>query len=145
MLSWMIRSRICSRSRREKISRRILIRFVSCTQEEDGVIYSALYATLESIADALWFGFQARERMSQLDWDRNYACLNNMFYVGTLDFREEARCTAAPILLVVFAAIIMGAMGIKCERPFSRCLDLLTNTNGVHSPRGAPARREIAP
>lgn len=47
--------------------------------------------------------------------DQNVNCLNNMFYVGETDFRKTARCQVQNIILLVFSAILMASMGLKCE------------------------------
>jgi chitin synthase len=41
-------------------------------------------------------------------------CLNNVFYVGELDFRKTARCQVQNIMLIIFSAILMASMGLKC-------------------------------
>jgi len=45
---------------------------------------------------------------------RNVNCLKNVFYVGQTDFRKTARCQAQNILLIIFSAILMASMGLKC-------------------------------
>jgi chitin synthase len=41
-------------------------------------------------------------------------CLWNVFYVGELDFRKTARCQVQNIMLIIFSAILMASMGLKC-------------------------------
>ncbi|KAJ7114120.1 chitin synthase [Mycena epipterygia] len=43
----------------------------------------------------------------------NMECLNNVFYVGNIDFRKSARCTVQNYFLIAASAIIMASMGMK--------------------------------
>jgi chitin synthase len=46
--------------------------------------------------------------------NQNVNCLKNVFYIGELDFRKTARCQVQNILLIIFSAILMASMGLKC-------------------------------
>lgn len=50
--------------------------------------------------------------------DKNVNCLKNMFFVGETDFRKTARCQVQNIILLVFSAILMASMGLKCMSPY---------------------------
>lgn len=58
----------------------------------------------------------------------NVNCMQNMFYIGQVDFRKSARCQVQNILLLVFSIIIMVSVGLKCKYhfPFMAC-HLLTD------------------
>ncbi|KAI0940344.1 hypothetical protein AcV5_001478 [Taiwanofungus camphoratus] len=43
----------------------------------------------------------------------NVNCMQNMFYIGQVDFRKSARCQVQNILLLVFSIIIMVSVGLK--------------------------------
>ncbi|KAL7420390.1 Chitin synthase 4 [Cryptotrichosporon argae] len=40
-------------------------------------------------------------------------CLNNVFYYGMIDFREDARCTVQDYLLLAFSIIMVSAIVVK--------------------------------
>ena len=54
--------------------------------------------------------------------DANVNCLQNMFYIGKTDFRKTARCQVQNIILLVFSALLMASMGLKCK---SHCVVFL--------------------
>ncbi|KAJ7483304.1 glycosyltransferase family 2 protein [Mycena latifolia] len=43
----------------------------------------------------------------------NMQCLNNVFYVGNVDFRKSARCQVQNYFLIAASAILMASMGLK--------------------------------
>jgi chitin synthase len=49
----------------------------------------------------------------------NVNCLKNVFYVGQTDFRKSARCQVQNIMLIIFSAVLMASMGLKCMFFFS--------------------------
>ena len=58
-------------------------------------------------------------------------CLNNVFYVGEVDFRKSARCQVQNIMLIIFSAILMASMGLKCMFFFSSVSILGSMSDGV--------------
>jgi chitin synthase len=46
---------------------------------------------------------------------QNVNCLKNVFYAGRTDFRQSARCQTQKYLLIVFSAIVMASMVLKCQ------------------------------
>ncbi|GBE80201.1 Chitin synthase 8 [Sparassis crispa] len=45
--------------------------------------------------------------------EQNVNCMNNMFYLGTTDFRNTPRCQVQNYLLLAFSCILMSSMGLK--------------------------------
>ncbi|KAJ7066810.1 glycosyltransferase family 2 protein [Mycena belliarum] len=43
----------------------------------------------------------------------NMQCLNNVFYVGNLDFRKSARCSVQNYFLIIASGVLMASMGLK--------------------------------
>lgn len=86
---------------------------------------SATYAFLDSDLTALWQSQAGQDITSDINGvlakmnttyaDANVQCIKNLFYWGTLDFRSTPRCQVQNVLLIVFSAIIMSSMAIKCE------------------------------
>jgi chitin synthase len=50
--------------------------------------------------------------------EQHMACLNTVFLVGTVDFRNSARCQVQNWLLIFFAALLMGSIALKCLLSF---------------------------
>lgn len=46
---------------------------------------------------------------------QNVDCINNVFYIGEVDFRKSARCQVQNYFLLAASAILMSSMGLKCE------------------------------
>ena len=46
---------------------------------------------------------------------QNLNCMSNLFYLGKLDFRKDARCQVQNILLLVVSIILMVSIAVKCE------------------------------
>lgn len=47
--------------------------------------------------------------------DQNVACINNLFYIGEVDFRKSARCQVQNYFLLAASAILMASIAIKCK------------------------------
>ncbi|KAH9939246.1 chitin synthase [Epithele typhae] len=47
------------------------------------------------------------------DGQAQFDCVSHMFFVGKVDFRQSARCTAQNIILLVISIILMVSIGIK--------------------------------
>lgn len=45
----------------------------------------------------------------------NMNCIGNMFYMGNVDFRKSAKCQTQGYMLLIFSAIMMTSMGLKCK------------------------------
>jgi chitin synthase len=58
---------------------------------------------------------EAFAKMDPAVVNRNIVCMKNAFKVGILDFRDSPRCLVSNYLLVVFSAILMASMALKCE------------------------------
>ena len=46
--------------------------------------------------------------------EQHMACLNTAFLMGTVDFRNSARCQVQNWLLIFFAALLMASIALKC-------------------------------
>lgn len=66
-------------------------------------------------ADATKDVQDALDSMSSEDAARHVECLKNVFYVGEVDFREEARCTVQNWILLSFSIVMMATVVAKCE------------------------------
>ena len=45
---------------------------------------------------------------------QHMACLNTAFVVGSVDFRDSARCQVQNWLLIFFTALLMASIALKC-------------------------------
>jgi chitin synthase len=54
-------------------------------------------------------------RLSESDKAAQLKCLNNVFYRGRVDFRDDAKCLFPDYLLLAFAVIIMSTVLAKCK------------------------------
>lgn len=48
---------------------------------------------------------------------RNKYCIENIFYVGTPDFRDTPRCQVQSYFVLAASGIIAGTMLLKCTFP----------------------------
>jgi chitin synthase len=46
---------------------------------------------------------------------QNMNCIENLFYVGKVDFRKSPRCQVQNYFLIAASAILMSSMAIKCK------------------------------
>ena len=46
---------------------------------------------------------------------QNVDCINNVFYIGIVDFRKTPRCQVQNYFLLAASSIIMASMALKCE------------------------------
>jgi chitin synthase len=53
--------------------------------------------------------------LSESDKQAQLTCLNNAFYQGRVDFRDDAKCLFPDYLLLAFAVIIMSTVLAKCK------------------------------
>jgi chitin synthase len=58
------------------------------------------------------------ETMNSTYKAQNMACLNNLFVVGSPDFRKSARCQVQNWLLIFFSALLMASIALKCLSDF---------------------------
>ncbi|KAJ7846265.1 glycosyltransferase family 2 protein [Mycena leptocephala] len=56
---------------------------------------------------------------------QNLKCLNDVFYIGDIDFRNTPRCTVQNYFLIAASAVLMASMGLK----FLAALQLGSKTN----------------
>lgn len=53
--------------------------------------------------------------LSDSDKAAQLKCLDNVYYRGRVDFRDDAKCLFPDYLLLAFAVIIMSTVLAKCE------------------------------
>lgn len=58
---------------------------------------------------------QVLNGLSETDKAAQLKCLNNVYYRGRVDFRDDAKCLFPDYLLLAFAVIIMSTVLAKCE------------------------------
>ena len=46
---------------------------------------------------------------------QNADCINNVFYIGIVDFRKSPRCQVQNYFLLAASAVIMSSMALKCK------------------------------
>ena len=55
------------------------------------------------------------ETMNSTYKAQNMACLNNLFVMGSPDFRKSARCQVQNWLLIFFSALLVASVALKCR------------------------------
>jgi len=72
----------------------------------------------QDVTDALERVFAQKDATTV---QQNTYCIQNMFYAGTTDFRNTARCQVQSYVMLVASGIIASTMLLKCTFPPLLC------------------------